>query len=139
MGPHPARGQNPIEFFYRISDAIFNDCLLLFAAAQPSISLLFTTLSWGSAFFVESGKYQKILKNSSQHGLKIHTKSHQKSMKKQHPKIYRKITKNHPKITQKMGPIISRNFPEAAPIATQKATRPPRTAQRAPLGPTKAP
>ena len=38
-----------------------------------------------------------------------------------------------------MGPRISWIFPEAAPIATQKATRPPRTAQRALLGPTKAP
>ena len=45
--------------FDRIFDAIYNDFLLIFAAAQPSISLLFTTLSWGSAFFVESGKYQK--------------------------------------------------------------------------------
>ena len=46
--------------FDRISEANFYDFLLIFAAAQPSISLLFTTLSWGSAFFVESGKYQKI-------------------------------------------------------------------------------
>ena len=45
--------------FDRISEAIFHDFLLIFAVARPSISLLFTTLSWGSAFFVESGKYQK--------------------------------------------------------------------------------
>ena len=45
--------------FDRISEAIFHDFLLIFAAARPSISLLFTTLSWGSAFFVEFGKYQK--------------------------------------------------------------------------------
>ena len=54
--------QNDFEIhtgFDRISDAIFHDFLLIFAAARPSISLLFTTLSWGSAFFVESGKYQK--------------------------------------------------------------------------------
>ena len=45
--------------FDRISEAIFDDFLLVFAAAQPSISLLFTTLSWGAAFFAKFGKYQK--------------------------------------------------------------------------------
>ena len=53
------RDVNDRMVFDRISDATFDDFLLIFAAAQPSISFLFTTLSWGSAFFVESGKYQK--------------------------------------------------------------------------------
>ena len=60
MDPKPSKNHSKTyRVFDRISDAIFNDFLLLFAAAQPSISLLFTTRSWGSAFFVESGKYQK--------------------------------------------------------------------------------
>ena len=38
---------------------IFYRILSIFAAARPTISLLFTTLSWGAAFFAKFGKYQK--------------------------------------------------------------------------------
>ena len=43
----------------RISDAMFHDIVLIFAAAQPSISLLFITLSWDAASFPEFGNYQQ--------------------------------------------------------------------------------
>ena len=38
---------------------IFYRILSVFAAARPTISLLFTALSWGAAFFAKLGKYQK--------------------------------------------------------------------------------
>ena len=92
--PKPSKKHSKTyRVFDPIPDAMFDDFLLIFAAAQPSISLLFTTLSWGSAFFLETEKnIKKLLKNSSKNWLQIHTKSHQKSIKKPHPKIYRKIT-----------------------------------------------
>ena len=71
---------------------------------------------------------QNIEKNYTQNYTKIHTKSYQKPMKKQHPKIYQHTSKNR----LKMKPKRLRIFPETAPGATQKATRPPRDAPRPP-------
>ena len=39
---------------------IFYRILSVFAAARPTISLLFTTLSWGAAFFAKPGKLPKM-------------------------------------------------------------------------------
>ena len=80
--------------FDRISEAIFHDFLLIFAAARPSISLLFTTLSWGSAFFVESGKYQKNTQKKlpkwSQNPYKIASKIDEKTTPENIPKNHEK-------------------------------------------------
>ena len=85
LTPKPLKNHSKTyRVFDRISEAIFHDFLLIFAAARPSISLLFTTLSWGSAFFVESGKYQK---------------NNQKKLPKWYPNPYKVASKINEKTT----------------------------------------
>ena len=49
--------ENPTQFFHRIFDPIFHRLLLVFAVARPTISLVFTALSWGATFFAKFLKY----------------------------------------------------------------------------------
>ena len=93
--PKPSKNHSETDrVFYRISDAIFDDFLLVFVAAQPSISLLFTTLSWGSAFFLESGKYQK---NDQKKLPKLYQNPHKIASKINEKTTPENIAKNHKK------------------------------------------
>ena len=84
--------------------------MLVFAAARPTIALLFKTLSWGEAFFAKFGKYQKILQKNSQNYTTIDATSLQKSIKKLTPKITKNI-KKEPNIEPKGLPELSGKYP----------------------------
>ena len=68
-----------------MSDTIIDDYFLVFAAAQPSIPLLFKQLSWGATFFAEFGNYQNKYSNSDPKMVPTSKQNRIKTMKKRGP------------------------------------------------------
>ena len=58
--PKPVKKHRKSDaFLHPVFHTIFFRIFLVFAAVRPTISLLFTILSWGASFFEKLRKYQK--------------------------------------------------------------------------------
>ena len=109
--------------------------LLVFAAAWPTISMLFTLLSWGASFFEKLGKYQKNTSKKHvkwyQNPCKITSKIYQKTMPEKRAKKQQKWAENISKRRSENTP----KFRKSTPRRSQNVPGTSREPQRTPKAP----